>query len=105
MVDILFFFEARRRGVPMVCCDRQAGWLTEAKMSEGNFTLYSEYSAVSEKEKIIVEHLQANAPWGYKAIIEAVEKQPRPLQKRLMPLLPMFAEEVCVEKIFERQRG
>jgi len=105
MVDILFSIEARRRGVPMVCCDRQAGWLTEAKMPEGNPTLYSEYSAVREKEKIIVEHLQANAPWGYKAIIEAVEKQPRALQKRLMPLLPMFAEELCVEKIFERQRG
>lgn len=105
MVDILFAIEARRRGIPMLCCDRKAGWLTEAKMPEGNPTLYSEFSAIGNKERIMVECLQEHSPWGYQAISETVQKQPASLRKILMPLLPTFAGEVSVGKTFQRLRS
>lgn len=105
MVDILFSIEARRRHIPMLACDRQAGWLTETEMPNDNPTLFNEFSSIGEKEKRVVDVLLQEGTWGYQPILDAVAVQEPDLRARLCALLPKFAGLVTVRDVLHRLRG
>lgn len=102
MVDIFLSLEARQRNIPMLAIDRHAGWLRDFEGARETTTLFSEFH---DKERIMVEHLETGAPWGYRAILDAVAAQPAPLARRLRGLLPAFPEAVSVTESFNRMRG
>ncbi|MBC7157269.1 MAG: glycosyltransferase family 2 protein [Rhodobacteraceae bacterium] len=102
MVDIFLSLEARRRNIPMLAIDRHAGWLRDFEGAREATTLFSEFR---DKERIMLDHLETGAPWGYRAILDAVAAQPAPLARRLRALLPAFPEAVSVTESFDRMRG
>jgi hypothetical protein len=97
MVDLYLAAFCKARGIPMVAVARPENWLVDIQLAtEGNTpapTLFAEGSQNDEKQSHLVRQ---HAPWGYGAIMQAVETSARQAEteaaaermRELLPVLP-----------------
>jgi glycosyltransferase involved in cell wall biosynthesis len=88
MVDLLVAAFCRRRQIPMVAIARPLYWLRDIGGASGS--LYQEFKDSDEAQAAWV---RAHAPWGYRAIQEAVDAlHNAEVRETLTPLLPALPQ-------------
>lgn len=73
MSDIDFAIACKQLHIPMVCIARHADWLQDIAPANGK-SLYSEFKS---NDRVQTQLLQSHAPWGYRAIRDALHTHAR----------------------------
>lgn len=93
MLDIFFSVMCARQGIPMVCVPRHAGWLKTLSETEDTPSLIGEFR---DDDRVIVDVLRANGPWGLARIRSTIAAFEGELRSRLEAAMPAFANDVAV---------
>jgi GT2 family glycosyltransferase len=101
MLDIELSIHAYRAGVPMVCLQRHANWLSAIDLPKEDIPLFKEFSAKTDRIATRLQHVQ---PWGIEAIRNTLNRLEQPTCAKLEGLLPQHSSGLQISRFARRFR-